>query len=88
MEERRSASPSESTDELFYAETTRTVKKDNTFSFRSVRNETPVDLRGKKLRYDRGKDGAVIVYDKDRRMGAARLLDAVANGLRRRRDSN
>ena len=36
----RFLSPSESTDELFYAETVRTVKKDNTFSFQrdSLRN--------------------------------------------------
>ena len=85
----RFLSPSETTDELFYAEATRTVKKDNTFSFQGVRYETPVDLRGRKveLRYDRSKDGPVIVYDKDRRMGVARPLDAIANGMRRRGDS-
>ena len=37
--------PSEHSDELFYAEATRKVKKDNTFSFQSRRYETPVDLR-------------------------------------------
>lgn len=86
----RFLAPSESTDELFYAEVTRTVKKDNTFSFRGVRYEAPVDLRARKveLRYDRGEDGPVIVYDQQRRLGQARRLDAVANGLRRRDSSN
>lgn len=86
----RFLSPSQDTDELFYAEATRTVKKDNTFSFQGRRYETPVDLRGKQieLRYERHRKAAVIVYDKGRRLGQARLLDAVANGLARRRDSN
>lgn len=84
----RFLSPSEDTDELFYAEAIRTVKKDNTFSFQGTRYETPVDLRGKKinLRYERHRQGAVIVYDQDRRIGQARLLDAVANGLARRKE--
>ncbi|MCP5006863.1 MAG: transposase family protein, partial [Planctomycetes bacterium] len=34
--------PSESNDELFFAEDTRKVKKDNTFSFKNTRFETPV----------------------------------------------
>ena len=84
----RFLSPSEDTDELFYAEAVRTVKKDNTFSFQGKRYETPVDLRGKKieLRYERGRQGVIVVYDKGRRLGQARLLDAVANGLARRRE--
>lgn len=84
----RFLSPSQDTDELFYAEATRTVKKDNTFSFRGDRYETPVNLHGKKiqLRYERHRKGAVIVYDKGRRIGRARLLDPVANGLARRRE--
>jgi putative transposase len=84
----RFLSPSQDTDELFYAEATRTVKKDNTFSFQGQRYETPVDLRGKQieLRHERHRQGAVIVYDKGRRLGQARLLDAVSNGLARRRD--
>jgi len=86
----RFLSPSEDSDELFYAEAVRTVKKDNTFSFRGDRYETPVDLRGKKieLRYERHRQGAVIVYDKGRRLGQARLLDAVANWLARRKESS
>ena len=85
----RFLTPSQDADELFYAEATRTVKKDSTFSFRGVRYETPVDLRGKEItvRYERSRQGAVIIYENERRMGQARLLDAVANGLARRTES-
>jgi transposase InsO family protein len=83
-------SPSEHADELFYAEATRKVKKDNTFSFQNRRYETPVDLPGKQieLRYDRHRShtAAVVIYYQGQRMGAARLLDAVANGMRRRKE--
>ena len=89
----RFLAPSEHNDELFYAEAVRKVKKDNTFSFQGRRYETPVDLRDKEiqLRYDRrrsdsGMSQAVIIYYKGERMGAARLLDAVANGLLRRKE--
>ena len=86
----RFLSPSEHNDELFYAEATRKVKKDNTFSFLGRRYETPVDLRDKEiqLRHDRRREGttAVIIYHKGQRMGVARLLDAVANGLLRRKE--
>jgi putative transposase len=86
----RFLAPSEHSDELFYAEAQRKVKKDNTFSFAARRYETPVDLRGQaiQLRYDRRRQNstAVIIYHKGQRMGAARLLDAVANGLLRRKE--
>ena len=86
----RFLAPSEHNDELFFAEATRKVKKDNTFSFQSRRYETPVDLRNKEiqLRYDRHRtdNAAVVIYHKGQRMGAARLLDAVANGLARRKE--
>jgi putative transposase len=89
----RFLTPSENNDELFYAEVTRKVKKDNTFSFQSYRYESPVGLHGKQiqLRHDRRQcdhplSPAVIVYYKGQRMGAARLLDAVANGLKRRKE--
>lgn len=91
----RFLTPSEDTDELFYAEATRTVKQDNTFSFQNVRYETPVDLRGKKveLRYQRHqpgdgdqRHGTVILYYKGQRIGIARPLDSIANGLRRRKE--
>ena len=86
----RFLAPSEHNDELFYAEADRKVKKDNTFSFSGRRYETPVDLRDKEiqLRYDRHRqdNSAVVIYHKGQRMGAARLLDAVANGLLRRKE--
>jgi putative transposase len=89
----RFLAPSEHNDELFYAEATRKVKKDNTFSFAARRYETPVDLRDKEiqLRYDRrhrdtGMSATVVIYHKGQRMGQARLLDAVANGLLRRKE--
>jgi transposase InsO family protein len=86
----RFLAPAEHNDELFYAEAARKVKKDNTFSFASRRYETPVDLRDKEiqLRYDRRRQDTtpVIIYHKGQRLGAARLLDAVANGLQRRKE--
>jgi transposase InsO family protein len=86
----RFLSPGEHNDELFYAEAARKVKKDNTFSFAGRRYETPVDLRDKEiqLRHDRRRHdtAAVIIYFKGQRIGAARLLDAVANGLLRRKE--
>ena len=46
--------------------------------------------RSTALRHDRHRQdtSAVIVYHKGERMGAARLLDAVANGLRRRKEES
>ena len=86
----RFLAPSEHNDELFYAEATRKVKKDNTFSFSGKRYETPVDLRDREiqLRYDRHRQDStpVVIYYKGQRQGAARLLNAVANGLLRRRE--
>ena len=82
--------PSEHSDELFFAEATRKVKKDNTFSFAARRYETPRDLRDTaiQLRFDRHRQAtsAVIVYHQGQRIGNARLLDAVANGLLRRKE--
>jgi putative transposase len=86
----RFLAPAEHTDELFYAEATRKVKKDNTFSFAGRRYETPVDLRDQEiqLRYDRHRSdtAVVVIYHKGQRQGAAHLLDAVANGLLRRKE--
>jgi putative transposase len=87
----RFLSPSEHNDELFYAEATRKVKKDNTFSFAGRRYETPVDLHDREIhiRFDRHRHDTtpiVIVYHNGQRLGAARLLDAVANGLLRRKE--
>ncbi len=73
--------PGESNDELFYAETERKVKKDNTFSFKNVRYEPSADLRSKSIniRYDRNREGTVIVYYKGQRIGPATRLNLVAN---------
>jgi transposase InsO family protein len=87
----RFLAPSEHSDELFFAEASRKVKKDNTFSFQGRRYETPADLHDKEiqLRHDRHRSHTtpsptIIVYHKGQRIGQARLLDAVANGLLRR----
>ena len=79
--------PSETSDELFFAEKTRTVKKDNTFSFRGNRYETPVDLADRKIqiRYERHRASTIVVYYKGQRMGPAHLLNTIANGRLRRR---
>jgi putative transposase len=86
----RFLAPSEHADEIFYAEATRTVKKDNTFRFQSRRYETPADLRDREiqLRYERHRSdtAAIIVYSKGQRIGPARLLDTVANGMQRRKE--
>jgi transposase InsO family protein len=82
--------PSEANDELFFAEENRTVKKDNTFSFKSIRYETPVDLREKQIqiRFERSSCSRVIIYYKGQRLGEAKPLDAVANGLLKRNNHN
>lgn len=78
--------PDQANDELFYAEEDRQVKKDNTFSFKSIRFEAPVDLREKRIsiRFDRSNPGPVIVYYKNQRMGEALKLDLYANALLKR----
>jgi hypothetical protein len=84
----RFLTPSEHSDELFYAEATRKVKKDNTFSFAGRRYETPVDLHDREIhiRFDRQRHDTVVVYHQGQRLGTARFLDAVANGLQRRKE--
>lgn len=81
--------PSAVNDELFFVEETRKVKKDNTFSFKNVRYETPVDLRDKEIhiRFDRQKTDHVVIYYKNQRMGEAKPVDLIANGLLRRREN-
>lgn len=83
--------PSEHADELFHAEDSRKVKKDNTFSFAGRRYESPVDLRDTEItvRHDRRRDdesSPVVVYHQGQRMGQARLLDSIFNGLSRRKE--
>lgn len=81
--------PNEANDELFYAEAGRKVKKDNTFSLHNIRYETPVDLRDKEvqIRHERHRAGTVVIYYKGERMGIAKPLDMIANGLLRRKES-
>jgi hypothetical protein len=78
--------PDQVNDELFFAEDSRHVKKDNTFSFRNVRYEAPADLRDKEIiiRFDRTKMNCVVVYFKNQRIGQAKLLDLIANGQLKR----
>jgi len=73
--------PNQDTDELFFLEADRQVKKDNTFSLNAIRFQAPRDLRGRKIqvRFDRHKFDKVIVFYKDERMGQAFPLDPVAN---------
>jgi putative transposase len=81
--------PDQANDELFYAEDTRKIKKDNTFSFNNVRYEAPADLREKNItiRFERAKSDRIIVYYKNQRTGQAKPLDLIANGLLRRSSS-
>jgi transposase InsO family protein len=77
--------PNEISDEFFYAEDTRKIKKDNTFSFDNIRYESPVDLRDRQIniRFDRHRRNKIIVYYKGSRMGEAKKLDPVANAKMR-----
>jgi transposase InsO family protein len=78
--------PDELNDELFFAEDTRKVKKDNTFSFDNVRYEAPADLRDKPIviRFNRTSSDRIIVYYKNQRIGQATVLDLIANGQLKR----
>ena len=73
--------PNQVNDELFYAEDTRKVKKDNTFSFKNERYEPDSDLRNKTItiRFDRNRLDRIIVYYKTRRIGLAEKLNLIAN---------
>ncbi len=83
--------PCDVNDELFYAEVTRKVNKDNTFSFKNTRFEPDTHLAGKTItiRFDRNHKEKVIVYYKNKRIGEAKKLNLVANSkiIRERRDS-
>lgn len=68
--------------ELFYRETTRRVKKDNTFQLKNIRYEAPVYLAGTKItiRFDNLNLGVPpIVYQDTIRLGEARILNRVLN---------
>lgn len=73
--------PNKVNDELFYAEDTRKVKKDNTFSFKNVRYEPEANLQNKTItiRFDRNRPDRIIVYYKTHRIGKAQKLDLIAN---------
>lgn len=74
--------PGQANDELFYAESTRTVKADNTFSFAGRRYEAPRDVRSREIvvRFDPGDDDVpLIVYLGADRLGEAQPLDPVRN---------
>jgi len=77
----RFLSPNQANDELFYIESERSVRADNTFSLRGKRYEAPADLHSRKIqvRYDRLQPDTVIVYYKEMRIGAARPVDFLAN---------
>lgn len=78
--------PDQTSDELFFYETSRKVKKDNTFPFENVRYESPADLRNRSItiRYDRSKMDRLVVYYKNQRIGEAEPLDYVANSKLKR----
>jgi len=74
--------PNEANEELFFVEDDRTVRADNTFSFKSVRFEAPRHLpdRTIQIRYRRAQPTArLVVYYKGERMGEARPLNMIAN---------
>jgi transposase InsO family protein len=74
--------PNQANDELFYVEEDRSVRADNTFSFKSIRFEAPRHLpdRAVQIRFQRKSPSTrVIVYYKGERMGEAKPLDAIAN---------
>lgn len=73
--------PNQVNDELFYAEDTRKVKKDNTFYFKNERYEPDSDLRNKTItiRFDRNRFDRIVVYYKTQRIGLAEKLNLIAN---------
>jgi putative transposase len=71
-------------EELFFLETTRKVRTDNTFNFRKIRYEAPRDLRGKTItiRYSRfvtNTTDAPIGYFDGERLGHIIPVDFVHN---------
>ena len=74
--------PGQANDELFYSESTRTARADNTFSFGGLLYEAPRDLRSRQIviRHDPSDESApVVVYLGTERMGEAKPLNAVLN---------
>ncbi len=81
--------PNQANDELFYAEESRKVIKDNTFSYKHVRYEPDAHLANKNItiRFNRNKPDRIIVYYKNKRMGEAKKLDLIANSKLKRSSS-
>lgn len=77
--------PSEHNDEIFFAEVKRRVRKDNTFSFESILYEAPVYLPEKEIQvlYDRYNPSRLVIHYKGQRLGEAKILNKIQNGLRR-----
>lgn len=80
--------PNQHNDELFMAETTRGVLVDNTFSYKGIRYEAPVDLRRQTIhiRFDQLPTSSksapprqIPVYYKGQRCGLAKALNRHAN---------
>lgn len=74
--------PGQANDELFYSETERTVKADNTFSFAGCRYEAPRDVRSREIlvRHDPFDSAApLVVYLGTDRLGEARALSPALN---------
>lgn len=69
--------------ELFFLETTRKVRSDNTFNFRNTRYEAPRELHGRSihLRYSRftGDGSTLIAYHDGQRLGHVTPIDFIAN---------
>ena len=80
--------PDEVTDELFFRQDSRKVKKDNTFSFDGRRFEAPATLHDREIdvRFDRFKKDRIVVYYKSQRMGVAKPLDVIRNGILRNKN--
>ena len=64
-------------------EADRKVDKTNVFSIHAKRYECPADLRAQtiQVRYDKRAE-TILVYYRDKRIGAAKPLDLIANASR------
>lgn len=74
--------PNEANEEMFFVEEDRSVRADNTFSFKTIRYEAPRHLpeRTIQIRFERKRPThRVVVFYKSQRMGEAKPLDPIAN---------
>jgi len=81
LERIRFLDPGDVSDELFFFEQDRSVRKDNTFQVKNVRYEAPRPLAARviQVRYHRADTKRIIVYYQGQRMGDATRLDMQAN---------